>query len=121
MCETRQTGRSTALALKALGEALQNPGYSIYIKDHHNTQHAHRELLNLCKQMAEKLNLKYIEFNLSNTSITYRPLVLEYQWIYKLCDSETLQITTMYYKTEPHHIDGVLGPAEWTKRYANFN
>jgi len=41
----RRTGRTTAIAFKTIGEAIANPGKSIAVEDHYNTQKSNRMLL----------------------------------------------------------------------------
>lgn len=114
--EQRRTGRTTQLAIQALADVLKHPNYPIYPKDHHNTQQSHKELLSLCRLMVEKLGLEHIQFNYSNTSMVYKPLQWEYQWVYEL--EGKIRLTVDYSITAPEHVR-VLGPAEWTKRYAS--
>ena len=58
---TRRTGRTTALYMKAITEALENPGKSVEFKDHYphnwNAAKQHEDAL---KSILHKLNLNII-------------------------------------------------------------
>lgn len=58
---TRRTGRTTALYMKAITEALENPGKSVEFKDHypHNHERA-RQHEDALKSILYKLNLNII-------------------------------------------------------------
>ena len=56
----RRTGRSTALALGYILEAINKPDRIVYVKDHHDTCEAHRHLFNMIERMIKKLELSII-------------------------------------------------------------
>lgn len=58
---TRSSGRTTALYMKAITEALENPGKSVEFKDHypHNHERA-RQHEDALKSILHKLNLNII-------------------------------------------------------------
>jgi hypothetical protein len=53
----RNTGRTTALALSYLSEAVANPGKSIQVRDHDDKIHSHESLLSLIGKMGCQLGL----------------------------------------------------------------
>jgi hypothetical protein len=55
-----RTGRSTALALGYILEAINNPDKIVYVEDHYNTHEAHRHLLHMIEGMIRKLELSII-------------------------------------------------------------
>ena len=55
---TRRTGRTTALYMKAITEALENPGKSVEFKDHYpHNWNAAKEHEDSLKSILHKLNL----------------------------------------------------------------
>ena len=56
----RQSGRSTALALRYISDAIEHPRAPIRIKDHHDSIEADRHLAELVKMMIFKLELKHM-------------------------------------------------------------
>jgi hypothetical protein len=71
--KNRRLGRSTALAFQFLGQSLAHPGEEIHIFDHHKPQNhsSIKHVMNLIKVVCNKMELKGINFNLSNRSIIY--------------------------------------------------
>lgn len=63
MPQARRTGKSTRLAITAIADALNNPNNTITVKDHHNTQLAHKELCNTIKCILDVLGLKHFVVN----------------------------------------------------------
>ena len=58
---TRRTGRTTALYMKAITEALENPGKSVEFKDHYpHNWNAAKEHEDALKSILHKLNLNII-------------------------------------------------------------
>ena len=58
---TRRTGRTTALYMKAITEALENPGKSVEFKDHYpHNWNAAKEHEDALKSILLKLNLNII-------------------------------------------------------------
>src|SRR5688572_1073006 len=53
----RNTGRTTALALRHLSDAIANPGKPITVSDHFDTQQAHESLLGLIGKIGCQLGL----------------------------------------------------------------
>jgi hypothetical protein len=58
----RRTGRSTALAFKLMGKAIQEPGQWHQIKDHHPSGAADRHLATMIAQTVTDLGLKFFNF-----------------------------------------------------------
>lgn len=56
----RGSGRSTALALRYISDAIENPRAPIRIKDHHDSVQADRLLAEIVKKMIFKLELKHM-------------------------------------------------------------
>lgn len=56
---TRGTGRSTAIALKLMAAAINNPGVMIQVKDHHGTLMADKHLFNKIQAMCHDLGFRY--------------------------------------------------------------
>lgn len=56
----RGSGRSTALALRYISDAIEHPRTPIKIKDHHDSIEADRHLAELVKKMVFKLELKHM-------------------------------------------------------------
>lgn len=59
----RAVGRTTALALRALADAIDNPGKEIRPTDHYRSFSADRNLLRVCAGMVEKLGLQKFTIN----------------------------------------------------------
>ena len=58
---TRRSGRTTALYMKAITEALENPGKSVEFKDHYpHNWNAAKEHEDALKSILHKLNLNII-------------------------------------------------------------
>lgn len=58
--EERRSGKSTALALKYLSEAISNPNELIEVKDHFDNPVAHECCGELIKEIIKKLQLEDI-------------------------------------------------------------
>ncbi len=56
----RGSGRSTALALHYISDAIGHPRVPIRIKDHHDSVQADRQLAEIVKMMISKLELKHM-------------------------------------------------------------
>lgn len=69
--QDRCTGKSTALALKYIADAIENPNKRIVVKDHYGTQEADRYLLRKAQEVVEMLDLKEIKFNTVNNTILF--------------------------------------------------
>jgi len=67
---TRRTGRSTAQALRLLAKAIETPHVKVYIKDHHGSEPAHRNLRYMMQGMAEKLGLEHMQFTQDTVTFT---------------------------------------------------
>ena len=74
--EKRRSGRSTAIALKAIAEAIDNPGEKVYLKDHFDQ--GNKFLLDIVKELISKMELESFQFyhNGNNPSIAclFEPL-----------------------------------------------
>lgn len=57
---SRCTGRSTALALRLIAEAIENPGKAVPLRDHHNTTPAHDHFCRLVHAMTGMLRLQHM-------------------------------------------------------------
>lgn len=68
----RGTGRTTAIALKLLAAAIENPGRFILVEDHHGTPEANKMLLAKMENMAFDLGLKHLEFNKSSPTVVFK-------------------------------------------------
>ena len=56
----RRSGRSTALALHYISDAIEHPRAPIRIKDHHDSVQADRQLAEIVEMMIIKLELKHM-------------------------------------------------------------
>lgn len=56
----RGSGRSTALALRYISDAIEHPRAPIRIKDHYDSAQADRHLAEIVKMMIFKLDLKHM-------------------------------------------------------------
>ena len=65
----RYTGRSTAIALRLIAEAIESPRKPIPIRDHYGTSLADRYLRQAMQDMVDKLDLKHMVF--TDTTITF--------------------------------------------------
>ena len=54
------SGRSTALALRYISDAIEHPRAPIRIRDHHDSVQADRQLVENVKMMIFKLELKHM-------------------------------------------------------------
>lgn len=74
--EKRRSGRSTAIALEAIAEAIKNPGEKVHLKDHFD--HGNKFLLSLVQELVQKMGLESFTYypNGNNPSIacTFEPL-----------------------------------------------
>lgn len=68
--QERRTGRSTALALKYIAEAIQNPRKPVQIKDHHDSALAHRRLFQVTREMVKRLDLQNMVFHEFRGTVT---------------------------------------------------
>jgi hypothetical protein len=59
---SRRTGRTTALALKAIAEAIENPWVWVPLKDHHNTILANESMSNIVRSMVHVMQLEHFVF-----------------------------------------------------------
>lgn len=58
----RFTGRSTALALRVIAEAIENPGKKVLIRDHVNLHRANNHLRGTVQEFVRKLGLRHFVF-----------------------------------------------------------
>lgn len=65
----RCTGRTTALALKLLAEAISKPHERLIIRDHEPTAVAAKHLRTRMQDIAERLGLEHMQF--TDTSVTF--------------------------------------------------
>ena len=74
----RAVGRTTAIALRALAEAIENPGKAIKVDDHSiedsrysgPTHHQNVSVLRMVADMGAKLGLEKMEYNSSYLTVT---------------------------------------------------
>jgi len=71
----RMRGRSTAMALRAISEAMLNPGRPIKIEDHLNLYVAQELVYGVVKEALENLGLECFVIDHENMTIKY---TLEY-------------------------------------------
>lgn len=57
--EARRTGRTTALALGYISQAIRKPHQWIDVRDHEDTRCQHESLTRLCTEMIWKLGLEH--------------------------------------------------------------
>ncbi|MGD1831012.1 MAG: hypothetical protein ACPKM1_15735 [Spirochaetaceae bacterium] len=69
--QTRRRGRSTALAFRALADAISRPGEWVTIQDHHPSILASRILFDRVQEIARKLELRLIEFKRAGLQIRF--------------------------------------------------
>ena len=67
----RCSGRTTGLALEAIGQALQNPESEIQVRDHYGTEISHKNLLDMCACIVKKMGLEGFSYNKPLLSIKY--------------------------------------------------
>lgn len=67
------TGKTTAIALKTIGEAMSNPNTPIRIVDHHDSSFSNKHLCNLIQEIITSLNLK-------NLHVNQTKLVVYFHW-----------------------------------------
>lgn len=68
----RGAGRTTALALKYLSEAISNPNIPIQVKDHCDTIQAHESLLGYIGRIACQLGIDDIVTNCARLTVMRR-------------------------------------------------
>lgn len=69
--QERRTGRSTALALKYIAEAIENPRQPVQIRDHHDVLRAHRDLFERVREMVRQLGLEHMVFREHGNTVTF--------------------------------------------------
>lgn len=62
----RASGRTTAVALSAIGAAMREPGKAIYVVDHAHTPMAVEGLVNRTKQLVTSMGLEHISIRLTH-------------------------------------------------------
>lgn len=65
----RCTGKSTGEALITLGQAIRYPNTRFKFIDHFGTFDSNRVQMKMAQNMAQTLNLKYLEFNKIDNSV----------------------------------------------------
>ena len=68
---TRRTGRSTGIALSALGRAMRHPGEAIVFRDHSDHRKANRDPFDKARHIVQDLKLQCFVFNCSGCTVTY--------------------------------------------------
>ncbi len=67
----RQTGRTTAIALRTIGEAMSDPNTPIKFVDHMDNKVANRGLCECIKNLIEKLGLKHLHIDCNKQVLYY--------------------------------------------------
>lgn len=67
----RQSGRTTAIALKTISEAMSNPNTPIRIVDHCDNSFSNKHLCDLIQEIITSLNLKNIHVNQTKRVVYY--------------------------------------------------
>jgi hypothetical protein len=67
----RRTGRSTAIALRTITWAIENPDQPISIRDHHPTIKAHQFLARMIADMIQKLELQHLTINRAKLTLIF--------------------------------------------------
>jgi hypothetical protein len=70
-CRGRRTGKSTAIALRILAEAIDNPNKWVPVVDHHDKRSSHMALLDKVQKLSCKLDLKFMIFNRQVCSVMF--------------------------------------------------
>lgn len=63
----RRTGRTTALALKYIAEAIGKPSVRIYLRDHVDTKQASDHLARKVQDIVRELRLKHLKVTSTQT------------------------------------------------------
>ena len=67
----RQTGRTTAIALRTIGEAMSDPYTPIKFVDHVDNKMSNRNLCECIKNLIEKLGLKHLHIDCNKQVLYY--------------------------------------------------
>lgn len=67
----RRTGRTTAIALRTIGEAMSDPNTPIKIVDHVDNKMSNRGLCECIKNLIEKLGLKHLHIDCNKQVLYY--------------------------------------------------
>jgi hypothetical protein len=67
----RYTGRSTGIALSAIGRAMSHPGEKIAIRDHADFKKANRIPFDYARHIVQNLKLQCFQFDASGCTVTY--------------------------------------------------
>lgn len=68
---TRCTGRTTAIALRAIAEAIDNPHKSIHYRDHHLTNAADMHLGMRIEDICKALRLEHMQIRPKQGTLTF--------------------------------------------------
>ena len=76
--DVRRTGRTTGLALEAIGYAMSNPGRKVTVRNHHvggepATNKMHEMALMRTKELVTELRLEFFKFDRFECTIQYSP------------------------------------------------
>lgn len=71
MWKGRCQGKTLGIALRAISEALLNPGREIYLVDHCVAPRANRNLLDLTRDIVDQLGLVGMKFKYTNLTIRF--------------------------------------------------
>lgn len=77
--EYRRTGKTTALALRVINDAMMRPNTEIRVKDHFDSRKADQMLLERCAEMVDKLDLVGFHFNRTDRTLRFDPAELQAQ------------------------------------------
>ena len=70
--QLRQTGRSTAIALKTISEALSTPNTPIAFRDHHDSKLSNKCLADLILMIIADLELQNLFCSHANLTLYYK-------------------------------------------------
>ena len=68
--QKRCSGRTTAMALKFISQAIQNPNTPVKISDHYATIDMANYMLSTIMYLVSKLELKHFKYNKKDLTIT---------------------------------------------------
>lgn len=87
--EERRTGKSTALALKYLSEAIQNPGTMVTIKDHLSESLNDKYLGDLIKDISDRLGLQDVQVGVVEYPSKKRAYYVQSDWLGIFCGDDS--------------------------------
>jgi hypothetical protein len=70
--KNRRTGRSTAIGLSRIADAIENPGKDILIRDHLGTPQADKYLMRMILDMISKLDLRGFHYKKAENMLSFQ-------------------------------------------------